>query len=202
MNRTRLAAMAHPHHSGAHPSRPPMKSARRPDAARPRIPTGLLLLVMFVGGLCSLLALNTASAAAEVEARGVVSRNAEASDLQQQLQRDLALREAPDALVRAATGLGLVPNPNPAFLRVNADGSVTVLGQPVPASLPVVVPPPAPTKATSAPKPAATPTATNRARPNASATAGSAARKPTAKPTSVAPARTATPRPTSTGGNG
>jgi hypothetical protein len=159
---------------------------------------------MFVGGLCSLLALNTASAAAEVEARSVVSRNDLASDLQQQLERDLALREAPDSLARDASALGLVPNPNPAFLRMNADGSVTVLGQAIPASVPVVPAPPPPPAPVA--KPSATPSKTGAAGPARGNPVATTRVTVTVTATAAArasvPARPANPKPTTTGGHG
>lgn len=214
--------------TGAVHGRPPRPSGtgrvqpqRRVPAKNRRfdngIPTWLILFGMFVGGLVSLLALNTASAASEVEQRSVVERNAEAADYEQQLVRDLAARQAPTALAQAATELGLVPNPNPAFLRINADGSVTVLGQPMPASVPVVpvVVPPTPTATPTTAKPT-TAKPTTAAIPTTAATPATGARptsttKPTAtmslglRPTTAAtaapPARPA-PRPTSTGGHG
>jgi hypothetical protein len=174
-------------------------SARAGSAAGPapvrlrRVPLPVLLSAMLLAGLCALLALNTASAAQELTQRNLTDSNANTSDIEQQLVRDLAAKQAPAALASQALALGLVPNPNPAFLRINADGSVTVLGSPTPASVP---PPP-----TSAPRsPAATPTGT----PRRSATAGKSS--PTAVATvtvtrsaPVTPASTSKPsRPSST----
>jgi hypothetical protein len=114
-----------------------------------RLPLPVLLGGMLLAGLCALLALNTASAAQELTQRALTDSNASASDIEQQLVRDLAARQAPGALASAAVAQGLVPNPNPAFLRINADGSVTVLGSPTPASLPPVPASPAPTPSRS-----------------------------------------------------
>lgn len=186
------------------PSRRTPTDARTPARIEtrfvPGVPTWLILLVMFVGGLCSLLALNTASAAAEVEQRAVVDANASASDQQQQLQRDLSLREAPDVLARTAIALGLVPNPNPAFLRMNADGSVTVLGQAMPASIappppPPVVAVPTTTAPTAKARPTSKPTSTGSTHKRTSATT-------TSRPAASTPAHSAAPHPTSTGGHG
>ncbi len=156
--------------------------------ARPvrRLPLPVLLAVLLVGGLCALLALNTASAAQELQQRSLTEHNAELSDLAQQLTRDLAAQEAPGSLASAAAAQGLIPNPNPAFLRLNADGSVTVLGSPAPASLPAPVVTPTPT---AAPRPSASSAAGAKASPSTSGTpgaSGSGRTKPTAS-TSVRP---------------
>jgi hypothetical protein len=150
-------------------------------AAKPkrRLPLAVLLGFMFLAGLCALLALNTASAALEVQQRGLTAANASTSDSEQQLLRDLAAKQAPSALAAAASALGLVPNQNPAFLRVNQNGSVTVLGSPVPAS--------APPKPTVTPKPTATPKPTTTPKPTATPTA-----KVTRKPSVAAPVVTVT----------
>lgn len=144
-----------------------------------RLPLPVLLALMLVAGLCALLALNTASAAQELRQRALTESNAELSDSAQQLTRDLAAKEAPGALASAAAAQGLVPNPNPAFLRLNADGSVTVLGSPAPASVapPVVSPSASPTPhAAASPSAAATgsPTATGTASKPAVSSSGPA----------------------------
>lgn len=167
------------------------------------VPLPVLLGALLLAGLCALLALNTASAAEELKQRSLADANANASDTEQQLLRDLASRQAPEALASAAAALGLVPNPNPAFLRINADGSVTVLGTPVPASQPV-----APATPSSTPSP----TASRTAKPSASRTAKPSASGSTrAKPapsvtpsgtrTPVRTSATPTPHPSRTGGH-
>jgi len=162
-----------------------------PDATRvrlPRLPMPVLLGGMLIGGLCLLLALNTASAAEELRQRTLTDSNANASDAEQQLIRDLASRQAPAALAAAAASLGLVPNPNPAFLRINADGSVTVLGSPTPASVP-----PAPVTATPVATPSSTP-----AKPSSTPGKTPASGSPvvTVTVTKAVPPASATPRPT------
>ena len=154
------------------------------------LPLPVLLGLLLVGGLCALLALNTASAAQELKQRALTDRNAAISDAEQQLMRDLAAKQAPASLAAAAMAQGLVPNPNPAFLRINADGSVTVLGSPTPASVP---PPPV----TSKPSPAATPSATTKSAPSTSARSSakpSSSAKPMPAVSSSAGSRTSSPR--------
>jgi hypothetical protein len=159
-----------------------------------RLPLPALLAIMLVGGLCTLLALNTASAAQELKQRSLTDSNAALSDQEQQLMRDLAAKQAPAALAAAAAAQGLVPNSNPAFLRLNADGSVTVLGSPAPASLPPAPVTPSPKVSAS---PAATPSKPTASSPAATASASSAGHPGRASSTPTgSPARSSAQRPT------
>jgi hypothetical protein len=115
-----------------------------------RAPFVLLIASLLVGGLCALLALNTAAAAAELRRQSLAQANADAADDVQQLTAELAARRAPAALSSAAAALGMVPANHPAFLRIRPNGSGTVLGTAQPA---MTSPAPAPT-----PTPTATPT--------------------------------------------
>lgn len=183
------------------------------------LPLPVLLGIMLLAGLCTLLALNTASAAQELQQRSLTEANANASDQEQQLLRDLAAKQAPASLAAAAARQGLVPNPNPAFLRINANGSVTVLGSPLPASSPVVAPSPVltpsatPTAAktpasktpTSSKTPASPTTSSKTPTSNTAASSKTRASTPAARPSSSRP--TSRPKPTphvspsSTGGH-
>lgn len=158
------------------------------------MPLPVLLGAMLLAGLCALLALNTASAAQELKQRSLTDANANASDQEQQLLRDLAAKQAPAALASAAAALGLVPNPNPAFLRINSNGSVTVLGSPVPASSPVIPAPPTPSSPPSS-TPSKTPSKTASKTPTTSNTKA----KPGTTPTRTSPKPT--PHSTPTGGH-
>jgi hypothetical protein len=55
-----------------------------------RLPFILLIAGLLVGGLCGLLALNTAAAAAELRRQSLAQANANAADDVQQLQGELA----------------------------------------------------------------------------------------------------------------
>ncbi len=165
------------------------------------MPLPVLLGVMLLAGLCALLALNTASAAQELKQSSLTDANANASDQEQQLIRDLASKQAPSALAAAAAAQGLVPNPNPAFLRINANGSVTVLGSAVPASSPVVPPPASatPSKTATASKTPAKPTpktsktparssgAKSSTAPRPGTTTAASKAKPSTNPTTSSP---------------
>lgn len=156
------------------------------------LPLPVLLALMLVAGLCALLALNTASAAQELKQRSLTDSNAALSDQEQQLMRDLAAKQAPASLAAAAAAQGLVPNPNPAFLRLNADGSVTVLGSPAAASIAAPpVAPPRPTAAATPTKPAPRTSARPGQASSSAARPGPAASRSASRP----PASTARPAP-------
>ena len=157
----------------------------------PRVPFALLVGGLIVGTLCALLALNTASAANELDRHDLAAKDAAIAAQVQQLRIDVAASAAPGNLGQAAAALGMVPADNPAFLEVGANGSVRVLGSPAPASaLPLTSQAPPPT-----PHPTAHPTTSTR---SASGTA-----KPKAKAkTSSSPKPTPTPTPTTTIGGG
>ncbi|MEP6853214.1 MAG: hypothetical protein ABJA87_11240 [bacterium] len=94
------------------------------------MPYAALILAVLGGGLCALLALNTAVAASQVRERNLDAANDALTDREQQLSREVAGLQAPGALARRAAALGLVPADAPAFLRIGPDGQVTVLGSP------------------------------------------------------------------------
>ena len=131
-------------------------SARAGKAKRPRsIPFAVLLVGVVAAGMSGLLALNTATAASEVRERRVDAVNSSLSAKQEQLSRAVADMQAPAELARLATRLGLVPAGSAAFLRVNADGTVTVLGAPAKVPAPVIPLTPAQKAAATAAKAAA-----------------------------------------------
>jgi hypothetical protein len=166
--------------AGLRPSRstaprpvPASRNQSRPAGRPRRAPFVLLVLGLIGAGLCALLAINTVAAADEVRQRELTSSNADASDQAAQLRIEIANKQAPAALASAARALGMVPNPNPAFLVVGPNGSASVVGSPVKVSgPPVPKPTPTPTP-TSTPGTAAgtstsagaTPTATGSATP-------------------------------------
>jgi hypothetical protein len=165
-------------------------AARRVARSRARrAPFVLLVCGLLAGGLCALVALNTASAAAELRRHELQTTNAGLAEDVQQLRSRVAADEAPGALAAAAAKLGMVPNGTPAFLTIRPDGTVGVLGSPSPASAAAA---PAPV----APRPTATAT-----RPPSPASTGSAhaasGLRPTGTPTSTPkPTPQTTPKPT------
>lgn len=174
----------------------------------PRTPFALLVLGLIVGGMCALLALNTASAANEVGRHTIAAKDQSVAAQLVQLQNDAQASSAPANLAAAAAALGMVPAGNPAFLEIGPDGRVRVLGSPAPATAaPVIVP--KPTKAKPKPTPtstkstdkkpkSATKTVTTKSAPTSShAPTSTAKHSPSPKPT---PTPTPTPNSTLPGG--
>jgi hypothetical protein len=162
----------------------PARPRHQPKHA-PRVPFALLVAGLIVGGMCALLALNTASAANELSRHDLALKDAAVAAQVQQLQNEVEASAAPGSLGSAAAALGMVPAGNPAFLKIAAGGRVRVLGSAAPASLPAV---PAPPKT-------ATPKATKSASPTKKSTAHA-----TTSPTATKPTPTPTPTVTIPGG--
>ncbi|WAX56794.1 hypothetical protein M6B22_20045 [Jatrophihabitans cynanchi] len=167
----------------------------------PRVPFALLVLGLLVGGLVLLLMLNTASAANELRRHDLAAQDASVAAQVEQLHNEVAASAAPGNLARIAGQLGMVPAGNPAFLQIEPDGRVRVLGS----AAPVTAAPVAPTKtATKTAARTGTKTAAKTPGHNATSTGikstgikstGTAATKSTK--TGTAPS-TPTPQPTTT----
>lgn len=170
-------------------SSPPRRVPVRPPAPKhaPRVPFALLVVGLIVGGMCALLALNTASAANELARHDLAAKDSDIADRLVQASNQVAASAAPGSLASAAAALGMVPAMAPAFLRVDANGKVILLGSPAPASAPPVPPPP------TKPKPKPTPTPTK----SKSKQAHHAAKKKVTNKTHTA-VKTPTPTPTPT----
>ena len=108
----------------------------------PRMPFVMLLLGLVVGGLCALLALNTGSAANELQRRDLAASDQSVAAQVVQLKNEVAASAAPGNLAAAAARLGMVPAGNPAFVVIGADGQAHVLGSPAPVTGIAVAPPP------------------------------------------------------------
>ncbi len=182
-----------------------MTSTARPPRA-PRVPFALLVVGLIVGGMVLLLALNTASAAIELERHNLASKDQSVAAQVQNLRNEVALSAAPGNLARAAAELGMVPAGNPAFIVVAADGSVKVLGKPKAVTGVPTIAPVASTKPHAA-KASATKTAAAKKTPSATKTPGAKKTPSTAKTSSakarasktpVKPKPTPTPTPTPT----
>ena len=156
----------------------------------PRVPFALLVVALIVGGLVTLLALNTASAANELRRHEAALRDATVAAQLEQLRNQVAASEAPGNLAAIAAQLGMVPGANPAFLEIGADGRVSVLGSPAPATA-------APVAAPSTPHPTTTPSPTQRrgAHPSGAKSSATASAGKSAAPT---PSPSPTPSPTAT----
>lgn len=96
-----------------------------------RTPFVLLVVLLLGGGLICLLVLNSALSEGSFRLNDLQSDTKNLTDEEQALQRDVDAYSAPDALVRRARELGMVPGGDPAFL--GPDG--TVRGVPSTAAL-------------------------------------------------------------------
>jgi hypothetical protein len=130
------AAVPAPDH-GATPRRAPrptgperLRVVPPADLPAPRAPFVVLVLVLLVSGLVGLLMLNTLVNENSFRIHDLQKQQAALDLREQQLEREIAQREATPALAAAARRLGLVPAGTPAFIRLS-DGKV--LGVPTPA---------------------------------------------------------------------
>ena len=156
MTRSSAAARVTP---AARPNGRPAPPARlRVVAAghsRVRMRLAVLCIGLLGGGLVLLLLLNISLSRGSYE---LYQRQAQQNLLDEQvqsLQQGLLAEQAPQSLAARARALGMVPAPNPAFVRI---GDGKVLGSATPAPTPMPSPTAAARKTTVAPKPTAAPT--------------------------------------------
>jgi hypothetical protein len=121
--------------------RPPLTLVRSRPAPPARAPFVLLVASILSLGLVTLLLLNTALSQGSFVLTDLQQQAAALAAREQALAQEVALKESPGRLAESAAQLGMVPNPNPVFLRLS-DG--TVLGEP--------------RRATAAPTPRTSPT--------------------------------------------
>jgi hypothetical protein len=138
---------------------------------RSAIPFALLVLAVLAIGLVGLLMLNTAMDNNSVRIAQAQQQQAALTDREQQLSQQLAGLSAPASLASEAAALGLVPNPQPAFLNPTTGA---VLGTPSPAPTPSPTPTPTPTP-TVTPASSATGTASGTASAPGTASASATA---------------------------
>jgi hypothetical protein len=114
-----------------------LKVIAAPPSTRSRVPFAALCGLVLVGTLVTLLMLNIALARGAYQVHELEQRSALLAERQQALSERLAAEAAPGALADRAAALGMVHNPNPAFLRLE-DGARLGSAEPAPK-------PPAPT---------------------------------------------------------
>ncbi|GAB3597907.1 hypothetical protein GCM10027446_26830 [Angustibacter peucedani] len=133
----------------ARPPRPSLRVVRAPSVDRGRTVFVVLCLLLLVGGLLSLLLINTALAQGSFTLHDLQNTSDELGDHEQSLRQDIAVQGAPARLAARATALGMVPSDTAAFLRLS-DGKL--LGVAHPAATPTTptvketAPPPSTTK--------------------------------------------------------
>ncbi|MFI7008067.1 septum formation initiator family protein [Streptomyces sp. NPDC050145] len=126
-----------------------------------RTPFVLLVVLLLGGGLIMLLMLNSSLNEGSFRLSKLKKQTTELTDDEQELQREVDSYSAPDALLRRARELGMVPGGDPAFL----SPSGIVKGNASPAAAPAPVRRPASPPAT----PAGSPTPSTGASPQTSA---------------------------------
>ena len=130
------AATARPATAGvrsARPPRPTLRVVRPPAVERGRTVFAVACLLLLVGGLLSLLLINTALAQGSFTLHDLQARSDVLSDREQALRQDIDVQAAPERLAARASALGMVPSQSPAFLRLS-DGAL--LGVAAPAQRP------------------------------------------------------------------
>ncbi|MDQ3734416.1 MAG: hypothetical protein M3400_10535 [Actinomycetota bacterium] len=100
-----------------------------------RGPFIILVLGLVILGTIALLVLNTVIAADSFRVQQLIQRNAELAVTEQGLQRQMSEGLSPQTLAEAARDLGMVPAAQPGFILVGPDGSVVIVGSPVPAGV-------------------------------------------------------------------
>ncbi|WP_149362040.1 hypothetical protein [Lolliginicoccus suaedae] len=113
-------------------SRTQIASVVRSQASR--IPFVALIIAMLVAGLALTLLLSTQAAQQAYQISEQKLETKKLSETREALFRDVALGRSAPALAQAASELGMIPAPVPAYLTVAADGTVTLHGEPTAAS--------------------------------------------------------------------
>lgn len=107
----------------ARPPRPTLRVVRPPAIERGRTVFAVACLLLLVGGLLSLLLINTALAQGSFTLHDLQAQSDELSDREQALRQDIDVQAAPERLAARASALGMVPSQSPAFLRLS-DGKL------------------------------------------------------------------------------
>lgn len=98
-----------------------------------RIPFVALIIAMLVGGLALTLLLSTQAAQQAYQITEAKMDYKKLAEQREALRRDVERGRSAPELARLASEEGMIPAPDPAFLRVAHDGSVEVIGEPRPA---------------------------------------------------------------------
>jgi hypothetical protein len=113
------------------PTLPRLRVAPPVPVSAPRAPFVAMLLVVVLAGVVGILVLNTKINENAFRLGALQQQQGSLDRKEAQLTRDLAEKESPNSLARAAKQIGMVPAERPAFLTL-PDGST--LGVPRPAT--------------------------------------------------------------------
>lgn len=116
--------------AGAAPARPPARGPARPPRPTLRVVAApvaehgrtlfvLACLALLVGGLVSLLLINTTLAQGSFAMHDLRATSRQLSDQSLALSEDIADRASPERLSKQAAGLGMVPSGSAAFVRLS-----------------------------------------------------------------------------------
>ncbi len=157
-------------------------------AALTRVPFVMLIIFLLAGAIVGVLWLNTMTDEAGLRASQSRRAQIELKIKIEAGQRNAAALNATPRIAEAARGLGLVQAGDAAVLKVNPDGSATVIGTPAPALTPGAGAP-APTQQASNAPAASTPAASTPGSPPPSTASAKTASAKTASAQTV-PAKT------------
>ncbi|WP_459545268.1 hypothetical protein [Nocardia sp. X0981] len=132
-----------------HRSGGPAVAAAPPSELTGRVPFVAAILAMFGCGLVLTLVLTTRAAEDSYQLSDAREANRVLSDERAALQREVAAADSAPELADRARELGMIPAVDPARLVVGPDGTVTVIGEPVPAQGPPAPPLNAPPRSTA-----------------------------------------------------
>ncbi|MFD4293996.1 hypothetical protein ACFWPA_16040 [Rhodococcus sp. NPDC058505] len=159
-----------------------------------RIPFVALVIGLLSVGLAITLLLTTRAAEDSYKLSAAKAHNQELVERKAALERDVRVANSAPELARKAAQQGMIPAKEVARLVVAADGTVTVVGEPKPATGTPVTPPPAPAAATT-PLRGSGVAAANLPPVGSRATTPEPAAAPAGPGVAVAPAPAATPQP-------
>jgi cell division protein FtsB len=167
----------------------------------PRMPFVIFVLSLLAAGLVGLLLLNTELQSGTFQVTALSQRADQLQDDQEQLEKQVRTLESPQNLADRALKMGMVPNPNPVFLRLS-DGQV--LGVPEEGKAgtgTAMFGPGTPTGTTSKPPTATVKPPATTVKPPATGTKPPATtvKPPTVKPSTKPPAATTARTGTATG---
>jgi hypothetical protein len=117
-----------PGRGAARPPRPGLRVVTAPPPDRARVAFAALCLLLLVGGLLTLLLVNTVMAGGSFRLHDLQATSDQLTDRQQALRQDIAVQAAPARLAARAKALGMVPSQSPAFLRLS-DGKILGVAQ-------------------------------------------------------------------------
>ncbi|GAA3435705.1 septum formation initiator [Kutzneria kofuensis] len=134
----------------------------------PRTPFVLLVMALLAAGVLATLFLSISAVSDSYRLEDAKQKTTDLTSRVEQLKADVAKGESPEVLYDEARKLGMVPAPDPARIKVNPDGSVSVTGSAVPATTTTTPPPSSSAPPPSSGQPANSGTTSTTGQPPAS----------------------------------